>query len=286
MNKVDFSDINKFFTSLGLILIGLALLLPWYISKNINILLIDKENIENKTCIGKSVLNSQQEYLYKFNNWLPIIMAILIVGGIVLLIIGLIKWKKRQKVIYGIQDEEWRLKKMEGISIEEKTENIGNEIKDFSGTDKQTNIQQYIQVENSIYLKLTRKYSLNYIVEQNLKIDRYNFDIILKSKYFNKRTDLILEIKYFKRSPSSVEIFAITRLFLLSIAHYEQTLQRPKVIPILIFVLDSKEILDKSKESKQKMKDLANDHGIDNLRIIYLLKDKIESSTPENFIVE
>jgi hypothetical protein len=286
MNNVDFSDINKFFTSLGLILIGLALFFPWYIHQNINILLIEKESLNKTTCIAKNVLQNQQEYLFTLNKCLPFIMVILIIVGIALIIFGLINWKARQKVIYGIQDEEWRLKKSEGISKEEKKEMIGSEIKSTSELDKQKKIQQYIQIEDSIYLKLSRRYAVNYIVEQNIRIDRYNFDIILKSKYINKRSDIILEIKYFKQKITNIQLLSVTRLFLMSISHYEQALQRPQIIPILVIVFDSNEVLNELKDSKQKMKGLANNHGVNNLRIIYVLKDQIDSSEPGKFIKE
>lgn len=286
MNKVDFSDINKFFTSLGLILIGLALFLPLYIHQNINILLIEKENLDKTTCIAKNVLNNHQEYLFTLNKWLPVIMVILILGGIALIIFGLIKWKTRQKVIYGIQDEEWRLKKSEGISKEEKKEMIGSEIKSISELDKQEEILQYIQIEDSIYVKLSRNYAVNYIVEQNIRIDRYNFDIILKSKYINKRSDIVFEIKYYKQKTTNAQLLSATRSFLMSISHYEQALQRPRVIPILVIVFDSNEVLNELKDYKQKMKGLANNNGINNLRIIYVLKDEIDSSEPEKFIKE
>ena len=286
MNKVDFSDINKFLTSLGLILIGLALFLPLYIHQNINILLIEKESLNKTTCIAKNILKNQQEYLFTLNKWLPVIMAILILGGIALIIFGLINWKARQKVIYGIQDEELRLKKSEGISKEEKKEMIGSEIKSTSELDKQKKIHQYIQIEDSIYMKLSRHYAVNYIVEQNIRIDRYNFDIILKSKYINKRSDIILEIKYYKQKTTNIQLLSATRLFLMSISHYEQALQRPQIIPILVIIFDSNEVLNELKDSKLKMKDLANNHGINNLRIIYVLKDEIDSSEPGRFIKE
>lgn len=285
MDKIDFSDINKFITSIGLILIGLALVLPWFVNQNADILLIEENVLNQATPVAQEIISYQQKSILDYLNLLPYLFFSLIGAGLTLVIFGLRRWNIRQRVIYGIQDEEWRLKKQEGISKEEKKENISNEIGDEQPA-KEDEINQYLQVEENIYLKLARAYNVNYQVEQNIKIDRTNFDIILKSKYTNKRPDIIVEIKYYKRILSSTKFYSDVRNFLLAVSHYEQTLQRERVTPVFILILDSNEAIEKMRVMETQIREKAKNLGFKNLRLLYRISTSIETLEAEQLLVE
>lgn len=53
MNKIEFSDINKFLTSVGLIFIAAAVLFPWFINQNSSLIILEQEKIEKSTEIAK-----------------------------------------------------------------------------------------------------------------------------------------------------------------------------------------------------------------------------------------
>jgi hypothetical protein len=249
MNKIEFSDINKFLTSLGLIFIGAAILLPWFINQNIDIILVENDKIEKTTSTAKTIITKQQDYLLFISNHLNCFVTILIGLGLFLLILGIYRWKKRQNVIDEIQNEELKSKRLLNISKDEKKEIIENEI-GLSVENKSTTVQKYIDIENLVFLKLAPYYKVNYDTSQDIRIGQSNYDIILKSKYIEKREDLILEIKYFDKLPPFNRLLESINKFLLDINNYENT-QKRKVTPVILLIFSS---LDMNQAEDQKLK--------------------------------
>ncbi|MCE9539119.1 MAG: hypothetical protein K8R85_07865 [Bacteroidetes bacterium] len=278
MNKIEFSDINKFLTSLGLIFIGAAILLPWFINQNIGLIILEQDKIDKTTPTAKAIITKQQDYLLFISQHLNCIVATLIGLGILLLIIGIYRWKKRQYVIDEIQNEELKSKRLQNISKDEKKEIIENEIGP-SVENKSTAVQKYIDIENLVYLKLAPYYKVNYETFQNIRIGRSTYDVILKSKYIEKREDLILEIKYFDKLASYNRLLESINRFLLSIDNYENT-QKRKVTPIILLIfsaLDSNQAEDQKTKLKTYLTEIRPD-----LRIKFFKESEIHSvETPQ-----
>ena len=249
MNKIEFSDINKFLTSLRLIFIGTAILLPWFINQNVALIILEQEKIDKTSDTAKKIITNQQDYLFLVSKNLSCIVISLIGLGLLLLIIGVYRWKKRQNVADEIQNEELKSKKLLNISNDEKKEIIGNEI-DSSSENKSTAVQKYIEIENLVYLKLSPYYKVNYETSQDIRIGKFTYDIILKSKYIEKREDLVLEIKYFDKLPQYSRLLESINRFLLAINNYENTQER-KVTPVILLIFSS---LDNNQAEDQKAK--------------------------------
>ena len=67
MEKLNYNDFNKFLVSLGVILIGLALLIPWlFLKESYNI--PTKIEIDSLTDISKNIIEVKQGYLLIFRN--------------------------------------------------------------------------------------------------------------------------------------------------------------------------------------------------------------------------
>lgn len=130
MNKIEFSDVNRFITSLGLIFIGLAFFLPWFLIQNNSILIIEQAEINKLTPIAKKTIESQQETIFTINTIFPYISIILIISGLIFLAFGIWKWNKRQTIIDKIQDEELKAKEIQNLSLQDKRELIAVEIAD------------------------------------------------------------------------------------------------------------------------------------------------------------
>ena len=80
MNKLEFSDLNKFLTSVGLIFIGIAFLLPWYINQNSDLIVLEQTKIDSSTKTAQKIIDNQQNYLnYISANLICIIITLLIV---------------------------------------------------------------------------------------------------------------------------------------------------------------------------------------------------------------
>lgn len=278
MDKIEFSDINKFLTSLGLIFIAAAILLPWFINQNIALIILEQESIDKTTETAKAIITNQQDYLLFISQHLSFIITSLIVFGILFLTIGIYRWKKRQYVIDEIQNEELKSKKQQNISKDEKKEIIESEI-DPSVEDKSNTVRKYIDIENLVYLKLSPYYKVNYDTSQNIRIGQFTYDIILKSKYIEKRGDLVLEIKYFDKLPPYNRLLESINRFLLGINNYENT-QKRKVTPVIILIFSSLDY-NQAEDQKVKLKTYLTEIRPD-LRINFFKETEIHSlETPK-----
>lgn len=260
MNKLEFSDLNKFLTSVGLIFIGVAVLLPWYINQNSDLITLEQEKIDSSTKTAQKIIENQQNYLNYISENLICIVLILICIGIFLLAWGIIRWNRRQNVRDAKENEELNALMQKNISVQEKKDIIEREIEINNGTlseDKIEVVQNYLNIENLIYLKISNYYSVNYINRQNIKIGKFNYDIIMESKQIQRRGDLIIEIKYISKADSYSKFIDSINQFLLSINHYENTQQR-RVTPIIIFVLNKNVLESDLDQIKIRLKDYSN----------------------------
>lgn len=277
MNKLEFSDLNKFLTSVGLIFIGVALLLPWYINQNSDLITLEQEKIDSSTKTAQKIIENQQNYLNYISENLICIVLILICIGIFLLAWGIIRWNRRQNVRDAKENEELNALMKQNISVQEKKDIIEGEIETNNGAlseDKTEVVQNYLNIENLIYLKISDYYNVNYINRQNIKIGKFNYDIIMESKHIQRRGDLIIEIKYISKADSYSKFIDSINQFLFAINHYENTQQR-RVTPIIIFVL-SKNVLESDLDQiKIRLKDYSNSVR-ENLRIKTIEEKELE----------
>lgn len=120
MNKLEFGDVNKFLTSLGLIFIALSFALPWFFTQQNTLLTIKESDLKSFTLQAQEVLISQQNLLLQISKHILIISILLFIVGILVLIVGIVRWWRRQNVIDEIQDEDLVFKKMQNFSWLEK----------------------------------------------------------------------------------------------------------------------------------------------------------------------
>lgn len=237
MNKIEFADINKFLTSLGIIFIGAGVLFPWFINQNSEIITLSQDEIAAVSMASRKIIENQQQYLLFITEHIFFIAPFFVITGMALMFVGIIRWRKRQGVIDSIQDEELKSKRQLNIGIEEKKESIGNEL-ESQVENREAVIQKYIDVENHIGLKLAEFYKVNYVTSQNIRIGDYQYDVILKSKIIEKREDLLIEIKLLNAAPDKARLIEIINLFVLGANYYELT-QKRRATPILILILET-----------------------------------------------
>jgi hypothetical protein len=268
MNKIEFSDVNRFLASLGLIAIGLAFFLPWFVNQNNSLLLVEQEKLQKLTPTAQEIVTKQQSTLLTINNVLPYVSIGLIVVGFVLLIWGIIRWNKRQAVLDKIQDEELRAKEIQNLSAEEKRDLIENEIvkteedlpQKTSGEDRQLEIDSYIQIENSIFLQLSENYKGRYVPTQNVRIGNFEYDIILKSKDLTQYKDRIVEIRFFKNTLTYSNVKDAATKLILACNHYQDNFKR-RTFGILIIVYSEKEYDETLKKYKRDIEQYATELG-------------------------
>ena len=268
MNKIEFSDVNRFLASLGLISIGLAFFLPWFVNQNNSLLIIEQEKIQKLTPAAQQIVTKQQNTLLTLNNVLPTVSIVLIIVGFILLIWGIIRWTKRQTVLDKIQDEELRAKEIQNLTAQEKRDLIETEIEKIeedlpvktNESERQLEIDSYIQIENSIFLQFSQNYKTNFIPSQNIRIGSFEYDIILKSKDVTQYKDRIIEIKFFKNQLTYSNIKDAATKLILACNHYEENFKR-RTLAVLIIVYNEQEFDETIKKYKKDIELYGTDLG-------------------------
>lgn len=283
MSKLEFGDINKFLTSLGLIYIALAFFLPWFVNQNNSFLLIDRKSILDLTETSQQIINKQQGVLLKVNNLIIPISFFLIALGIIFLSIGIYRWWRRQNVLDEIQNEELISKKFQNISDVEKrnkieieiesndvTSNLRIEEKELESND--TNIinqrvETYLKYENIIYSQLSQRFKDNFIPNQNVRINDIDYDIVFKSKRAEVK-DRIVEIKYFDTFLNYKSLkFYVDKLFY-STSQYENLFKR-SAISLLVVIYSQNEYSETPLKFKSDLEDYAKTMR-KSLRVIFI----------------
>lgn len=267
IDKVQYSDFNRFLVSTGYILVAVGLLLPYfYLRENFD-LQIETDKLQKLTPIAKSIIEEK----HKFSLWLirliPWLSIVSIITGLTFLIFGGNRWRKRQKIEDDkITEEVNKLKtenkkavfeldkslNAEKVSTEEilklKEKELQGEQPTISNSEKKVSAQAYFAIEALIAEKFKNEFSDRYNVMSNYRINNLEFDIILSGINFptsgiDLRKDVIVEIKYSaKRITSQYVIETLERTATL-LKNY------PKAItnPIVFFIMQDKSSFDENK---------------------------------------
>ena len=167
-----------------------------------------------------------------------------------------------------IQDEELKAKEIQNLSAKEKRDSIEEEIAETEGdiTEEiskekiQQEVDNYIQIENSIFLQISQGFKSNFISSQNVRIGSFQYDIIMKSKDSVNNKDRIIEIKFYKNRMTIENIRVAVTNLIFSCKHYETSFKR-HTIAILIIVYTEKEFDETIKKYKREVQQFATETG-------------------------
>lgn len=249
MQKIEFGDINKFLVSIGLVLIGLAIITPYLYLKEDFGLIIESEKILKLDPEVQNIVSNKKSLISNIQGIIPGTSFILLGLGLLISGIGINRWLKRQKKIDEKFDKEIQILDIEiqASTPEEKIENAKQEAKEIELAEKLESKEEtislpqnkgyetYMEIEKNIFQLFQNLKSPNFKVYQEPKIgNRFYIDILLKANS-NKFSDRIIEIKYFR---NQLPISTIQKsLYQLStyISYYKANTNK-QVIPILLLV--------------------------------------------------
>lgn len=289
MQKIDYSDINKFLVSFGLILIVLAGLIPYLYYKEDFGIYLSQCQINNLETNAKSLFINKRNTIIQIQLILPWISLSLTLIGIVSIIIGLIRWFKRQAKIDEKFDKEIEKLSLEirSLTPEEQEQKAKEEAAEIEIAEIEIaenlnsriseSYNKYIKIEKSISNTFSKYDSKNFKVLFEQKIgNRFSFDILLKA-INEKYSDRIIEIKYFK-SHLSYSIIEKTLLQLESAAVYYKQAARKQVVPVLLIIYNNK-IEEKNISSiKSRLLNLSqNSYGLKRLKVEFIKETEIEN---------
>lgn len=96
--KVEYGHLYKFAVSLGMLLVAIALVIPWLVLRESSVLLVPEADLDALTATGRSaMLRKQRDYEFILGNY-RWVSSILLGLGATLCVYGLLQWRKRQPV--------------------------------------------------------------------------------------------------------------------------------------------------------------------------------------------
>jgi hypothetical protein len=258
MQKIDYGDINKFLVS-----IGLAILSPYFYLKEDFGINIDSEQILKFDEPVKQFISNKQNQVIAIQKIIPWTSLSLIIIGLISMIVGLVRWFKRQAKIDEKFDKEIQKLdlEIETLTPEEKVEKAKQEVEEIELAEKLETIQtpnmtnkpylDYMKIEQSLYSRFQNLNSPNFEIFSEQKLgNRFYIDLLLKANS-KKFSDRIIEIKYFKNQlPISSFKKAIHQLNTY-LSYYKKTTNK-LVLPVLLIVYKEENITDRKIENIRK----------------------------------
>ena len=267
MEKIEYGELSKFLVSIGITLIVIAFLLPWLYLREPFDLLITQDKLLKFTENAQIIIKNRQNFILESINYIQYASLFLIVLGVLSIGIGLWKWIKKQndldereKII--TETHKHNFKKLSQDEVSEKAENEFVTLKQDTKAVivdkvlKEDFVPKYLQLERGFFEKLMKFYYNDFRILSNYRINRFEYDIILESRYV-KKLDYIFEIKYYPKRYSRNNLNdALLNLENSTKSYTENTGRNAK--PIMIIVVHEEDF------SKKELLDL-NQFAINNL---------------------
>ena len=220
--KIDFSDLYKFLTSIGVVLILSAFFIPWLFISNASNYSLSISEYNSLTEGAKDLYGNKVALLNLILKNVYYISFILLLFGASLLSLGLYKWSQRQKTFdqmdflsliklkhetKSLTDIESRSKTVREIETQiaevaqDETENVDRNL------EKNEMINSAEAIEDEIYNLIINIDSFNFEIEKNVKIlNTWEFDLFLTSINNKINADRAIEVKYFQKNISLTNI--------------------------------------------------------------------------------
>ena len=296
MEKIEYGDINKFLVSTGIVFITLSALIPYfYLKEDFGIYLSSADISKLEAPVRTLILDKQSKVIF-IQQIIPWISLAFLTIGLIAVIIGLVRWSRRQQKIDEKFDKEI-LKldlEIESLTPEERIEKAKNEAREIelaeqianqvaeiqTGRPNNTHLE-YLEIERTIYKMFNDVKSKNFDILTDQKLgNRFYIDAIFKATN-TKFADRIVEIKYFKKH-LSMNILAQSVHQLNTYATYYKTNSYKNVVPVLLVVYNSNLIsLENVEKAKSEIMEFAVSlPNLKRLKVEFIDKDKVQFFQP------
>lgn len=287
MEKIDYKDINRFFTSVGLISIILSVIAPFLLFNESLNLLINIKEISGCYFSINDFINNQIQYVRTYFVIIKYMIPFLFLLGVSSLVYGIVRWNKRQMVDDKKSDIEL-IKIQQDIATNEEVKNkIKNKIELFSKealkkTHTKDNgiINKIMTIEKEIEDVFCNYKTSLFSVYPRQKISKDLIADILLVSNDKHYSDRIVEYKYLKESFDENMVERMISTLQKEIVLYIKSIHRD-VVPVLLFIYDS--FLD---DEIQRMKLLIADKILkEELSMQRLNMDFIQEKNIQNYDV-
>lgn len=216
MEKLQYDSFYKFIVSVGVLLIVAPFFLLHFWMSGTYDLEITQQDLEALAPSAAELLSMKLDCVNMVLSKLPIALLTIEIVGVGLFIWGCRKWYSIQKYLdriseLDVKEKNIRLKQM---TPQEKIQKITEEAEEMKEADKaadaieeKTKEERHVdkitlglQVEKLYFDKLKKEIGSNYQIRQDVKLDKFEYDIIARSRVDN--IDIIYEIKYWDKAVS------------------------------------------------------------------------------------
>lgn len=216
MEKLQYDSFYKFIVSVGVLLIVAPFFLLHFWMSGTYDLEITQQDLEALAPSAAELLSMKLDCVNMVLSKLPIALLTIEIVGVGLFIWGCRKWYSIQKYLdriseLDVKEKNIRLKQM---TPQEKIQKITEEAEEMKEADKaadaieeKTKEERHVdkitlglQVEKLYFDKLKKEIGSNYQIRQDVKLDKFEYDIIARSQVDN--IDIIYEIKYWDKAVS------------------------------------------------------------------------------------
>lgn len=223
-NKIEFSDLYKFLTSVGLVFIASSFLIPWLFMKQDIGILINSEDYNNLIQSSKTLTDKRIEMNLFVVKAIPFVSCGLFIIGSIIIYFGITNWKRKQKNVDETEDLKLtelraQVAQLKPSEINVKAENEINEELNAKADDNNEEITKpkqpitkkkkeqlkinLLDMENLFFQKIIDYNTFDYQPKSNVKIaNNREIDILLNAYDQKKRKDKLIEIKYLQNKLS------------------------------------------------------------------------------------
>ena len=258
MQKIEYGYLYKFLVSVGVILIGFAVLIPYFYLKEDFGLCVPQSDMARFEPEVRQIIRTKQQLLLRVQNYVPYLSLAMLATGLLSVAAGLYKWSRRQRKADAKFDLEVKRLDLQirALSPEETKEKIAREVDEItrqepSGAKKPDKpsgpvqageraryISEYYDVERAVIESFEKRLSdrKEYEIKPQTEIgDRLHLDMLLLSRDNGLRSDKIIEIKYFRNGLNGKYVFDIVRQMNTCLCRYRGLTGR-RAAPVLLIV--------------------------------------------------
>lgn len=291
MEKLQYDSLYKFLVSLGVVLFAspIAILLLILRSDTIVISQEDYNLLSEYTISQLQIKSTFFKHINSLSTLFIILAIIIMLVGLIFIGFGIYKWNNLQKYLDEQIIEDTKIKKqtyidMTGGEIFKKaddeckeSENENNTLTtDFVKNDPRL---KYLEIEDEYFNFVTSQFS-NFVkrrttFKRNVRVGRYQYDYIFIPK--EKDTDLLFEIKYWKRPMPSKLIESTLYRVIESGKNYQTETGRKFIYKLVI--ITNRDMLEQIKSSVNRVVDNDNNEiELGNIQIEYVDEETIKKS--------
>lgn len=212
MSNLQFDSFQKFLVSIGTILLIAPLFAFQHLLSGAYDVIISSEEYRNLSDVSLNLLSVRIKYLESAFKLGPYVCFLLMILGLLLIILGCIRWYKIQILIDDNLKYDHDTKKLEfekqtqsdilSSAIEEiiesdpSTESVQSQAEQYFAqtTDR---VHKYMDIEHRVNNYLSNTLDSKYTISQDMKTTSYRYDIVAESS----NDTIIYEIKYWKQFP-------------------------------------------------------------------------------------